>query len=99
MPNIKSAKKRVEVAERNKARNRAVKSSVKTAVKAVKDLLIEDKDSDKLNELVSLSSKLIDKAVSKGVYHKNTAARKKSRLLGYIKRVQEGKVDFKKLKK
>ena len=78
MPNIKSAKKRVLVAERNHARNVAVKSRIKTAVKKVLAALKED--TSKVQELLSVAYKLLDKSVSKGVLHKNTAARKKSRL-------------------
>jgi len=82
MPNIKSAKKRVLVAERNHEKNVAVKSSIKTAVKKVLVALKEDKD--KVKELLSNAYKLLDKSVSKGVLHKNTAARKKSRLTKYV---------------
>ena len=82
MPNIKSAKKRVLVAERNHARNVAVKSSIKTAVKKVIAALKED--TSKVQELLSNAYKLLDKSVSKGVLHKNTAARKKSRLTKFV---------------
>ena len=79
MPNIKSAKKRVEVAERNKLRNNAFKSSIKTAVKRVLETLTAG-DEGAIKEKLSKVYQLFDKAVSKGVLHKNTAARKKSRL-------------------
>ena len=82
MPNIKSAKKRVLVAERNHARNVAVKSGIKTAVKKVLAALKED--TSKVQELLSVAYKLLDKSVSKGVLHKNTAARKKSRLTKFV---------------
>ena len=82
MPNIKSAKKRVLVAERNHARNVAVKSRIKTAVKRVLEAL--KNDTDKVQELLSVAYKLLDKSVSKGVLHKNTAARKKSRLTKFV---------------
>jgi len=82
MPNIKSAKKRVLVAERNHARNVAVKSRIKTAVKKVIESLTDNKD--KVQELLNNAYKLLDKAVSKGILHKNTAARKKSRLTKYV---------------
>ena len=82
MPNIKSAKKRVLVAERNHARNVAVKSRIKTAVKKV--LVALKEDASKVQELLSVAYKLLDKSVSKGVLHKNTAARKKSRLTKYV---------------
>ena len=82
MPNIKSAKKRVLVAERNHARNVAVKSRIKTAIKKVLEAL--KNDTDKVQELLSVAYKLLDKSVSKGVLHKNTAARKKSRLTKFV---------------
>lgn len=79
MPNIKSAIKRVEVAERNRQRNRFWKSNIRTAISAVEDNV----DSNKVKEATDAMSKVfatIDKAVSKGVLHKNTAARRKARL-------------------
>jgi len=82
MPNIKSAKKRVLVAERNHEKNVAVKSSIKTAVKKVLVALKSDKD--KVQELLNHAYKLLDSSVSKGVLHKNTAARKKSRLTKFV---------------
>ncbi len=82
MPNIQSAKKRVLVAERNHAKNVAVKSRIKTAVKKVIEALQNDKN--KVQELLNNAYKLLDSSVSKGVLHKNTAARKKSRLTKYV---------------
>lgn len=79
MANIKSAKKRVLVAERNNERNVAFKSSIKTAVKKAL-ILAQEKDQEALNAALSNVYKLCDKAVSKGILHKNTASRKKSRL-------------------
>ena len=79
MANIKSAKKRVLIAEKNRFRNVAFKSSVKTAVKRVLELA-KGEDKDALNKAISKVYQLCDKAVVKGIMHKNTAARKKSRL-------------------
>ena len=78
MANIKSAKKRVLVAQRNNERNVAFKTSIKTAVK--KALAAVEADGAALKSALSNVYKLCDKAVSKGILHKNTAARKKSRL-------------------
>ena len=79
MANIKSAKKRVLVAQRNTERNTAFKTSIKTAVK--KALAVaSSEDKSELNAALSKVYQLCDKAVSKGILHKNTAARKKSRL-------------------
>ena len=79
MANIKSAKKRILVAKRNTQRNVAFKTSIKTAVKKVLACATSE-DKTQLNALLSNVYKLCDKAVSKGILHKNTAARKKSRL-------------------
>jgi small subunit ribosomal protein S20 len=79
LPNIKSAKKRVDIAERNRLRNVSFKSSIKTAVKKVLDALSAG-DKEAIDEKLSKVYQLFDKAVGKGILHKNTAARKKSRL-------------------
>ncbi len=78
MPNIKSAKKRVLVAEVNAARNKAYNSALKTSIKKA-NAAIENNDADK-GEVVKAAVKKIDQAQAKGLLHKNTAARKKSAL-------------------
>ena len=88
MANIKSAKKRVLIAEANRQRNVAFKSSIKTAGKKALALATES-DKDALAAAISNVYKLCDKAVSKGVLHKNTAARKKSRLVLAIKKLEK----------
>ena len=77
MANIKSAKKRVLVNQTKALRNKMIKSGVKTAVKKV-DAAIADKEAAKA-ALLSATS-VIDKATSKGVYHKNTSSRKIGRM-------------------
>ena len=79
MANIKSAKKRAEIAERNRERNIAIKSSVKTAVRRVFEA-IKENNVEKIQVALSKAYSVIDKAITKGVLHRNTAARKKSRL-------------------
>ena len=79
MANIKSAKKRVLIAQRNTERNVAFKTSIKTAVKKVLACATSE-DKSELNVLLSKVYQLCDKAAQKGILHKNTAARKKSRL-------------------
>ena len=86
MANIKSAKKRVLIAERNRVRNVAFKTSIKTAVKKALALATGE-DKEALNTAISKVYQLCDKAVSKGILHKNTAARKKSRLVLAIKKI------------
>ena len=88
MANIKSAKKRVLIAEANRQKNVAVKSAIKTAVKKALALAVET-DKEALASAISNVYKLCDKAVSKGVLHKNTAARKKSRLVLAIKKLEK----------
>lgn len=79
MANIKSAKKRVLVAERNAARNKAVRSKTKTAVKKVY-AAIDAGDKAQALEALKAATAELDKAETKGVYHKNMTARKVSRL-------------------
>ena len=86
MANIKSAKKRVLIAEANRQRNVAFKSSIKTAVKKALELASSE-DKEVLNSAVSKVYQLCDKAVVKGILHKNTAARKKSRLTLAVKKL------------
>ena len=79
MANIKSAKKRILVTETKAARNKAIKSGVKTAIKKVEAAVAaNDKEAAKAALTVAIST--IESASSKGVYHKNTASRKVSRL-------------------
>ena len=86
MANIKSAKKRVLIAEANRVRNVAFKTSIKTAVKKALELA-NGEDKEALNTAVSKVYQLCDKAVVKGILHKNTAARKKSRLTLAVKKL------------
>ena len=86
MANIKSAKKRVLIAEANRQRNVDFKTSIKTALKKAL-ALAEGEDKYALNSAISKVYQLCDKAVSKGILHKNTAARKKSRLVLAIKKL------------
>ena len=79
MPNIKSAKKRVKVIATKTLRNKALNSALKTSIKKANVNIAND--SENKNESVKLDIKKIDQAVSKGILHKNTAARKKSKLV------------------
>ena len=79
MANIKSAKKRVLVAERNAARNKSIRSEVKTAVKKV-DAAVAAGDKEAAEKYLRAAISTMSKATSKGVYHKNTTSRKISRL-------------------
>ncbi len=79
MANIKSAKKRILVTQTRTARNKAIRSGVKTAVKKVEAAAAAGDKAAAAAELKNATS-VIEKACSKGVYHKNNAARKISRL-------------------
>ena len=79
MANIKSAKKRILVTETRAARNKSIRSEVKTAIKKV-EAAIETGDKEAAKAELTAATKTIEMATSKGVYHKNNAARKVSRL-------------------
>ncbi|SEL68736.1 30S ribosomal protein S20 [Streptacidiphilus jiangxiensis] len=79
MANIKSQIKRIKTNEKARQRNKAVKSSLKTAVRKTREA-VEAGDFAKAQELARAASRELDKAVSKGVIHKNQAANKKSAL-------------------
>ena len=93
MANNKSAKKRIEINERNRLQNRFYKSSVRTFIKTIfKNIEIyknskNPENKEKLQKLLSSVYSLIDKGTKKNVFHKNAAARKKSKLASYLKAV------------
>lgn len=79
MANIKSSKKRILVNDLRAARNKAQKSGVKTCIKKVEAAIVAN-DVEAANAALLVAIGAIDKAGKKGIYHKNTAARKISRL-------------------
>ena len=79
LANIKSAKKRILVSNKRADRNKSVRSRIKTAVKKV-DAAIEAGDKAAATEALRAAVSELDKATKKGIYHKNTTARKVSRL-------------------
>ena len=79
MANIKSAKKRILVNQTKADRNKAIKSAVKTAIKKVR-VAIEANDQEAAKAALVNATAVVNKAASKGVYHKNNASRKISRL-------------------
>lgn len=79
LANIKSAKKRILVNRTKAERNKAIRSEVKTAMKKV-FAAIEAKDKEAAQAALVAATATIDKACTKGVYHKNNASRKVSRL-------------------
>ena len=79
MANIKSAKKRIKVTEVKTLKNRMVKSALKTVIKKF-EAAVEAKNVEEAKALYTSVVKSLDMAVTKGIVHKNMAARKKSRL-------------------
>ena len=78
MPNIKSAKKRVITSETRQKRNASAKSALRTSVKKARVAIANDAENKE--QAVNEAGISLDKAAAKGLIHKNTAARKKSRL-------------------
>ncbi len=78
MPNIKSAIKRVSVSEHKRLINKKNKSALRTIVKRADAAIAEG--AENVIDHVKAAQKAIDKACAKGILHKNTAARQKSRL-------------------
>jgi small subunit ribosomal protein S20 len=88
MANIKSAKKRILVSKKREMRNKSIKSEVKTVIKKV-EAAIEAGDQTAAKEALTLAISKISKAANKGIYHKNTAARKISRLTVAVNKMAE----------
>jgi len=84
--NIKSAKKRIQIAERNRLHNRSYKSAVKTLIKSYLEAVNTYKANptpealEAVNAKQSLAYSKIDRAVKRGVLHSNTGARRKAKL-------------------
>ena len=91
MANNKSAKKRIQIAERNRLINKSYKSTVKTLTKkTLENCEKYKKDPNDDNKILVKTSlikafSLIDKAVKKNVLHKNNGANKKSKINNYVK--------------
>lgn len=95
MANTKSALKRIRVSERNRLRNKAYKSAVKTLTKRYHEAVAaaeadpSEENSKLVQERLSAAYSKIDKAVKRGVLHRNAGARRKSRLANAIKTKEE----------
>ncbi|CEH29592.1 MULTISPECIES: 30S ribosomal protein S20 [Aneurinibacillus] len=79
MPNIKSAIKRTKTIEKRRAHRAAQKSTLRTAIKGV-EVAVAAGNVEAAKTALQAASKHLDKAVTKGLIHKNAASRKKSRL-------------------
>lgn len=92
MPNIKSAKKRVLVNEKKNAGNRTQNTIVKNEIKKI-NALIDTNQIEEAEKLLPELYSILDKAVVKGVLHKNAAANKKSGIAKHIADIKAGKVE------
>ena len=86
MANIKSAKKRIKVTKTKTERNKVQKSKIKMFVKKI-DQLVKSGNKAEADKILVEATKAIDMATSKGVYHKNTAARKVGRLTKAVNKI------------
>ena len=83
MANIKSQMKRIKTNDKAHQRNKAVKSALRTHVRAVRSAVAAG-DTEKAQELLPAATRALDKAVSKGVIHKNQAANRKSAIAAQV---------------
>lgn len=83
MANIKSQVKRIKTNEKARLANASFKSSMRTAIKSV-EAAVKANDKEKANALLSTAYSKIDKSVSRGIQHRNTAARQKARLAALV---------------
>ncbi|MEE1928420.1 30S ribosomal protein S20 [Streptomyces sp. TRM 70351] len=88
MANIKSQIKRIKTNEKARQRNKAVKSELKTAIRRVREAVAAG-EGEKATEAARVAGRKLDKAVSKGVLHKNNAANKKSALAQQVSSLQK----------
>ena len=87
MANIKSQKKRIVTAEKASMRKKAVRSELKTAVKRVR-AAVEANDAELAQAEANKAGKLLDKAASKGIIHKNQAAQRKSGVQKLVNKIK-----------
>lgn len=87
MANIKSAKKRILVNSKKALRNKMIKSQTKTAIKKVV-VAAQAGDKEAAKAALLKATSCIDKAAIKGVYHRNTASRKISRLNKMVNKIE-----------
>ncbi|MDT0323394.1 30S ribosomal protein S20 [Streptomyces sp. 8K308] len=87
MANIKSQIKRIKTNEKARLRNQAVKSEVKTAIRKAREAVAAG-DYEQAEAARRVAARKLDKAVSKGVLHRNNAANKKSALASQVNALQ-----------
>ncbi len=86
MANIKSQIKRIRTNEKARLRNKAVKSELKTYVRRVREAIAAG-EKEKAEAALQVASRKLDKAVSKGVIHRNQAANRKSKLAKQVNKL------------
>lgn len=91
MANIKSSIKRIKTTEKKTLQNKSKKTALKTTLKKFDVALKEN--AENTAELLQATVRSLDKAASKGIIHKNTAARKKSRLVARLKKLTQKAVE------
>lgn len=91
MPNLRSAKKRMRIEETRRARNAAVKSTVRTYVTKARNAIASDEAAPETEEAIRIAISNLDRAVRKGVIHRNNAARRKSRLMARLNKALAAK--------
>ena len=88
MPNLESSKKRMRQNEKRRAHNRAIRSRVRTVVDKANELM-EEGDQEAAEKAVREAVSELDRAVKKGILHRNNADRRKSRLMKRLNAVKE----------
>ncbi len=88
MANTKSALKRIRSGERKRARNKPVRTALKTFVRSAVTQI--NSGAEESAEAVVRAISALDKAASKGIIHRNQAARRKSRLMAKLNRINAG---------
>ncbi len=88
MPTSSSAKKRLRQQERRRLRNRAARSALRTQIKKVRAAVAAN-DTTRAEAELRLATKKLDQAAAKGIIHRNTASRYKSRLSQRVKAIKQ----------
>ncbi len=88
MPNLRSAKKRMRIEIKRRARNASVKSTVRTYVTRARSAIATDAGAPETETAIREAISNLDRAVTKGVLHPNNAARRKSRLMARLHKMQ-----------
>ncbi|MBN9644190.1 30S ribosomal protein S20 [Corynebacterium mendelii] len=90
MANIKSQQKRIKTNEKRRQRNQHVRSAVRTEIRKFRALVAEGNAEEAAVQLRA-ASRSLDKAVTKGVFHRNNAANKKSRMAKALNKLTDEK--------